>query len=141
MSTTYTFHQFFVLELCCAEKLVKDLKNDIEPTFCLKTPSDAFLADYDELQNVYKNNCSLDVFLHDTCILTNVYRRYRNDKFVEKLNEGFQHYAKDLNGEMTVSLDGNCLVLDGRKRSGTHNVELDNKRSKNDEEVNGVENS
>ena len=101
----------FLTELCCAEKLVKDLKKEIESVFSFKVPSAQFLKDYESLQKEYTDQGNLAVYLYDTNLLANIYRKYRNDEFAARVDQGFRKITEDDEVEFRAKNIGGGMVL------------------------------
>ena len=122
-----TLHKFEALnfnfclsEICCAEKLIHDLKKGAEKDFAFRIPSSHFFQDYDRLAKEFVAIGDTALYLQDMNYLTSIYRRFRNDELVERMNSTLKELEKCEASHLNFVLRGNEIYLQGSSDSLEH---------------------
>lgn len=100
-------------EICCAERLLLELKKGAEKEFAFRIPPSHFCQDFDKLAKEYVSMADPALFLHDMNYLLNTYRRFRSSEFIHQINQTFNELNKDRNSTMKIVMNGNELLLEG----------------------------
>lgn len=100
-------------EICCAEKLIQDLKRGAEREFAFRIPSSHFFQDFDKLAEEFVEIGDTALYLQDMNYLTNIYRRFQNAEFIEKMNSILKQLERNRNSSLNLVLKENELLLQG----------------------------
>ena len=111
---------FCLSEICCAEKLVHDLKKGAEKDFAFRIPPSHFLQDYDKFAKEFVAIGDTALYLQDMNYLANIYRKFRNDELVERMNNTLKELEKCRASQLSFVLRGNELILQGSSDSLEH---------------------
>jgi len=109
-----------VTKICCAEKLIHDLKKGAEKDFAFRIPSSHFFQDYDRLAKEFVAIGDTALYLQDMNYLASIYRRFRNDELVERMNSTLKELEKCEASHLNFVLRGNEIYLQGSSDSLEH---------------------
>ena len=71
------------------------------------------MQDYDKLMEEYLTQGDTALYLQDMNYLVNVYKRFRNTEFIDRINKGLNELEKDRSSSMKLVMKGNDVILQG----------------------------